>query len=393
MKRTILITLILALFLSLLFGCGQQIITEQPTEQIVELTPEPTPTSESTSTSEPTPENYTGTDFEYKDNGDGTCKITNTKYKGSQYVNIPKKINGLSVTSIGDEAFSGCRYLISVIIPDSVTSIGDWAFLNCRWLKDITIPDSVTSIGKKAFSSCDLTSITIPKSVTTIGEEAFSGCSLTSVTIHESVINIEGAFSFCSDLTSIEVSEQNKYFSSIDGILFNKDKSVLIKAPEGIQKENYMIPNGTVIIGDKALIRCDALKGNLIIPNSVTTIGEWAFAYCYDLTDITIPNSVTMIGEWAFGHCYGLTSITIPKSVTAIGNNAFDGSNRLARVEFSGDAPIVFGENVFDNCGRDLSNPARNYLPPGDFKIIYDPAKSGWSTPKWNGYPCYPKTN
>ena len=90
---------------------------------------------------------------------------------------IPKQIEGLSVTSIGDMAFLGCGSLTSVTIPDSVTSIGYGAFSGSTNLTSITIPDSVTSIGGSAFSGCSsLTSITIPDSVTSIGDGAFAGC-------------------------------------------------------------------------------------------------------------------------------------------------------------------------------------------------------------------------
>ena len=79
------------------------------------------------------------------------------------------------ITSIGESAFSNCRSLTSVTIPETVTSIGYWTFGNCSSLESITIPDTVTSIGKSAFSGClSLTSLTIPESVTSIGENAFA---------------------------------------------------------------------------------------------------------------------------------------------------------------------------------------------------------------------------
>jgi uncharacterized repeat protein (TIGR02543 family) len=94
----------------------------------------------------------------------------------------------ISVTSIGNYAFSGCTGLTSITIPDSVTSIGDWAFYYCSSLTSITIPDSVTSIGDEAFSYCSsLTSITIPDSVTSIGDWAFYGCS--SLTIYAEAVS------------------------------------------------------------------------------------------------------------------------------------------------------------------------------------------------------------
>ena len=125
-----------------------------------------------------------------------------------------------SVTSIGFGAFSDCKGLTSITIPNSVTSIGSSAFSGCTGLTSITIPNSVTSIGSSAFSYCTgLTSITIPNSVTTIGSSAFSGCTgLTSITIPNSVTSIGGsAFRGCSGLTSITIPNS---VTSIDNYTF-----------------------------------------------------------------------------------------------------------------------------------------------------------------------------
>ena len=119
---------------------------------------------------------------------------------------IPKTYEGITVTNIGIEAFSGCGSLTSVVIPDSVTTIDSLAFSGCTSLTSIEIPDSVTSIGWSAFSDCtSLTSIEIPDSVTRIGNDAFSGCtSLTSIVIPDSVTSIcNYAFRDCISLTSI----------------------------------------------------------------------------------------------------------------------------------------------------------------------------------------------
>ncbi|MBR2476335.1 MAG: leucine-rich repeat domain-containing protein, partial [Bacteroidaceae bacterium] len=153
-------------------------------------------------------------------------------------INIPSSVsyNGeiYSVTSIGMSAFSNCSGLTSITIPNSVTSIGEEAFYGCTGLTSITIGDSVTSIEDDAFRNCSgLTSITIPNSVTSIGNSAFYNCSgLTSITIPNSVTSIgNSAFNSCSKLTEINVDLENSNFSSIDGVLFNKDKTELIKFP------------------------------------------------------------------------------------------------------------------------------------------------------------------
>ena len=310
-----------------------------------------------------------------------------------------------SVTSIGSYVFYKCTRLTSVTIPDSVTSIGDYAFYNCTSLTSVTIGNSVTSIGDWAFSGCYFTSenfvnnsnvelddsskptivdtdaggfcikdnvlvnmrpayaigeVTIPNSVIIFGYSAFDSCeSLISVTIPDSVTCIDDrTFSSCTSLTSIEVSGNNKNYSSIDGVLFNKNKSRLITYPAGKTDSKYVMPNSVISIDDDAFDSCINLK-SVTIPNSVTSIDSGAFSNCISLTSIevsgnnknysstdgvlfnkdkselitypagktdseyAIPNSVTSIGNYAFACSTNLTSVSIPNSVTSIDEHAF----------------------------------------------------------------------
>ena len=203
--------------------------------------------------------------------------------------NIKTLVINSGVTSIGNYAFFGCYGLTGTLtIPNSVTTIGGWAFGICYGLTSVTIPNGVTTIGDYAFNGCrGLTSLTtIPNSVTTIGMAAF---------IH------------CYGLTSIDVDSENNYFSSENGVLFNKSKTVLICCPGG-------------------------KTGSYVIPNGVTTIGYHAFAFCLGLTSLTIPNSVTTIEDYAFVFCFfdqcsSLEVINILKSappVAALGVGVFD---------------------------------------------------------------------
>ncbi|MDR1562755.1 MAG: leucine-rich repeat protein, partial [Dysgonamonadaceae bacterium] len=202
---------------------------------------------------------------------------------------ITTVVIGDGVTSIGDNAFYDCSKLTSVTIGNSVISIGYRAFYYCSELTSVTISNSVTSIGEQAFYDCSkLTSVTIGNSVTSIGDWAFRGCSeLTSVTIPSSVTSISGnPFYDCIALTAIDVSEDNTAYASENGILFNKEKSALIRYPAAKQDASYTIPS------------------------SVTSIGDGAFERCSNLTSVTIPNSVTSIGDYAFAYCTGLASVT-----------------------------------------------------------------------------------
>lgn len=246
-------------------------------------------------------------DYQYRVLEDGTAEITS--YSGGDSVlKIPNTLDGKMVTSIGDEAFSGCRALKSIELPDSVTSMGVNSFAGCESLKNIQVspeqpvfavidgvlfnkaekslicypvgkqeeayevPQGIQQIKFGAFSCCSaLTTIELPDSVTSIGESAFYDCSsLTTIELPDSVTSIgESAFSDCSSLTSIE------------------------------------------------------------LPDSVTSIGKSAFSDCSSLTTIELPDSVTSIGDQAFAWCRALTSIELPDSVTGIGDQAFWGCDNL----------------------------------------------------------------
>jgi hypothetical protein len=170
-------------------------------------------------------------DFTYTEaNGE----ITITKYNGSgESVTIPSKIDGKPVTTIGDRAFSYCRSLASITIPDSVTSIGNGAFGSCSSLASVTIPNSVTSIGEMAFFNCaSLASVTIPDSVTSIRGWAFSFCSsLDSVTIPDSVTSIGyRAFASCTSLASVTCLAVKPPTMGAD-VFSSTQASLVIKVP------------------------------------------------------------------------------------------------------------------------------------------------------------------
>ena len=278
-----------------------------------------------------------------------------------------------SVTKIGDYAFSECTELVSVTIENGETEIGDDAFEGTPWFNNQ--PDGCVYIGKSlcaykgemsqgthikvkegtieicggVFQGCTgLASIEIPNSVTSIGNSAFEGCSsLTSVTIPNSVTEIGGqAFCFCTELMSIEVDKDNQSYTSVDGVLYDKNKTTLICCPGG--KTSVEIPNVTNI-GYAAFAGCTGLT-TITIPNGVTLIDYATFFGCTGLTSIEIPNSVTKIGMWAFYGCSGLTSIVIPNSVTSLNYLAFVGCIGLTSVTIGKGVDISDIEYLLRDC-------------------------------------------
>ena len=261
-----------------------------------------------------------------------------------------------SVTTLGNEAFSNCSGLSTVIISNSVTTIGTYTFAYCDGLTAVTIPNSVTTIEERAFADCTgLTAVTIPNGVTTIEKQAFYGCiGLTSVTIPNSVTAIgDYAFFDCRSLIAIDVDDSNKNYSSENGVLFNKSKTILIQYPAAKTDVTYNIPDIVTAIGDWAFVRCYGLTA-VTIPNSVTTIGDRAFWGCSDLTSITIFNSVTTIGNGAFGGC-GLSSVTIPNSVTTLGNDVFYGCTDLKEVTVAWITPLDLSDNIFEGINTSVA--------------------------------------
>ncbi|MCD8181541.1 MAG: leucine-rich repeat domain-containing protein [Firmicutes bacterium] len=229
-----------------------------------------------------------------------------------------------------------CGEITRISIEDGVTSIGNYAFLFCA-ATEVAMTDSIVSIGNSSFRDCSsLPSITISSNLTSIGSEAFADCySLAEIIIPASVVSIgDGAFYGCMSL-EITADENNEYYSSEDGVLFNKDKTELVQYAKDKISPEYEIPYGVTSISADAFAHCLYLT-SVTIPDSVTSIGSLSFYYCSSLTDIEIPSSVRTIDTYAFRYCTDLTSITIPVGITTIGESAFGRCTSLTDVYYGG---------------------------------------------------------
>lgn len=195
-------------------------------------------------------------------------------------VDLPKNL-----TTIESRTFSDCTSLAEITIPDSVTEIGESTFFGCTSLAKVKLSNNLTKIEAETFSGCtSLTEIDIPDSVTSIGGSVFSNCiSLESITIGSGVESLGDEWiASCRRLENITVSPENKTYSSVDGVLFNKDKSELSAYPIGNKRSSYTIPDGVEKIGKKAFYGCRYIE-SLTIPVSVAEIEASALGNCYDI--------------------------------------------------------------------------------------------------------------
>ena len=253
--------------------------------------------------------------------------------------NLEKVIIQDGVTSVGQCAFYKCTALKEVSLPDSLTEIKSYAFYGCAALKTISI-EKVTKLWDNTFTGCDsLENITLAEGLTYVSIGTFSDCkNLKSLTISASVTSFEDGFYGCTSLESITVADGNTAYSSQDGVLFNKDKTTLIKFPlnksitgftipdtvtevegnafYGYQKEEYN-EKGLLIVGKWIVGTKDIVGENyeIDVNDSVTHIANGIFAI-NNLKSISVPKNITSIGIGAFGG-EGLTSISVNEENTA----------------------------------------------------------------------------
>lgn len=317
-------------------------------------------------------------ELEYEVNEDGTVTIPGCD-EDVVYEDIPIQIDGMPVTAINDQTFNynsidiqesettDSNIIASGTCGQNVTwtlteeglltisgtgamtnysSIGGWPWSSSDTgynVTEVVIEEGVTHIGSNAFRNCRMKSISIPNGLKSIGIYAFRSSSLKTIYIPDSVTSVTArTFYCCYNLMNINVSNNNDVFSSVDGVLYSKDGTKLIKYPEG-------------------------KTGGFIVPDSVTSFDSYAFGSCDELTNISIPDGVTSISQGMFRYCSSLTSVELPKEVTRINDYAFDSCGELTDVYYSGTEKqwnnIIIGSNNEDLTNANIHF---NYISAGD---------------------------
>ena len=241
--------------------------------------------------------------FGYAVKEDGTLSIT--KYTGSsKSVSIPAKIDGKTVTAIAANAFKECTAISEIKFPNSIEYIGGFAFEGCKGLRYVILPASLKEINGSAF----------------IG---------------------------CSSLEEIYTDKQNRNFVTVDGVLFNRDRTTLLAYPTG-RKGAYTVPDTVTRIHDYAFGERNALT-KVVIPSSVKTIGFNAFEYCAALKKASLANGLEEIETGAFNGCKALTDITLPASAKRIHSFAFAECHSLKTIALP-EGLTLLDFSVFEKC-------------------------------------------
>lgn len=274
----------------------------------------------------------------------------------------------MSVRSIDVSAFRDCQHLEEIIIPDKVTSIGRWAFEGCKMLKRMVLPKNLKELGQLAFYNCSsLSEVVLPSKLESIELMTFSGCdSLHSIYIPESIRSIDNAFGL--SIREYIVSPRNKHFASIDGVLYNKKKTLLIEMPRGRNLTEFTIPDSVKGIGHDAFRCYDTLK-HVVFPRGLKRIGSSAFWGCDSLLEVDLPDGIDYISEEAFQDCKALTTVKLPNRLKIIGDNAFRGCDNLSSITLPpsvyriGTVALPFKLKELHVGYKNLKNTCPNYCP------------------------------
>lgn len=282
---------------------------------------------------------------------------------------------GSQVETIGESPFTNCYQICKVEIPSSVVTIGSRAFEDKSRLTELTFGENskLKVIGTSAFSGTAITEINIPESVEVLGNYALNTSTLKEVFIPENVKTI--GVSALQKTAFIQVDENNRYFSSDEnGVLFNKDKTVLLQYPVSREGTAYEIPASVVTVGSYAFQYSKLEEITFAEGSGLETIDDCAFHMAAHVEKITLPEGVKTVGNSAFMYCSSLKNLVLPDGVETIGNSAFLAGNEFVHVHIPSSAEeigigVIDGYNAFI-CSDSEDSYAKAYAEENDFTFV-----------------------
>lgn len=288
-------------------------------------------------------------------------------------VTIPKNVQYIMGDTLDGGAFENCISLTSVTFEEDskLSYIGVKSFASTNIAK-ITLPKNVVMIDSKAFTNnfnlsdvsletgsvlrtisneafaytYSLTNITLPENLVAIGDFAFINSGLSSVTIPKTVAELgKGAFASCHSLENIFIESGNENYVDTNGVVYSKDKTIVVEYPAGKNSTEYEVIDGVKKIGNGAFYGSWNLN-TVYLPEGIESVGEYAFYDCKNVTSYSLPETLTAIERYAFSENYSLNYISIPDNVIQISNYAFaydynlntiylSDSSKLPRISFA----------------------------------------------------------
>ena len=290
--------------------------------------------------------------YSVTENEDGTVSVTWTDHS-AVHVEIPETVGGKTVTALGENCFDGCSALEDVVIPETVTDIGSFAFQGCMMLETVNIPASVTFIDDFAFEGCLM-------------------------------------------LSSISVEEGNPEYCSEDGVLYSRNKTLLLRYPAAKKDAEYTVSTDCRTIAPWGFTDCqhlETVKMDLVdsigadcfmgcrklrdarLSDSIKELIGASFARCSNLETIHIPMHLESIGDRCFFGCDRLGSVTLPETLERIGDSAFFGCNSLNRVYVPGNVKSIgehgIGFTVSSDGGNVVQEGFLLECPVGSYAVRY----------------------
>lgn len=298
--------------------------------------------------------------FDYCIEGESAVITGSDPIEGGEVV-IPEAIDGHTVTAIDYDAFKDCTWIKSVFLPPTVEIIWDRAFMGCTGLETVTFSEGLKRLSSSSFYGCEkLTEVSLPKTIYLVDYDTFAECAalpaiklaegctdfteIDGVLYNEDFTRIEcipGGYSGefvvpasvylgvtnslngCPKITAVTVEEGNEYYSSIDGILYNKEQTAFLFCPRGrfTEPTEFVVPDGVADISGYAFYKNEYIK-KVTIPGSINFIEAYVFAES-SISEVVLCEGVQAVGFFAFCGCSSLEKLVFPKSLTEISQYAF----------------------------------------------------------------------
>ena len=285
-------------------------------------------------------------DFKYSYNYGSTLANIYGYTGNSEYVKIPSKINGYTITGINTQAFKNNKKLKGIIIPDTVTYAEDSLFSGCISLTDVDLGKGITVITNGMFYNCkNLESLTIPEQIERFYDR-YSYTGNSSDKPFEGCVNLKNIYFKAKDISLV------RYLSlpSLTNIVIGSTvESLPDRAFSGYKYlENVTFENGLLVLPNECFKNCTGLK-SITLPDSMMSVGKSAFENCYNIKSVTFSENLNTIADSAFKGCSSIENLSFNKNLREIGNNAFEECSSVKNVTFN-DLLNTIGESAFANC-------------------------------------------